>query len=120
MDKQSSIGRQLESSFSNSELSKPKIEIEIKAQEELLMSALGVVANNMEESVISDISGMIEKEDRRAIDGYVLCLSRIMKHENAWNFICKAFQSKGEAVPSKYRKAFGMQETAATSNMKVQ
>lgn len=68
---------------------------------------LGLTFNDMEEVVIADISGMISKSYRKALDGYVLCLSRIIQHEKAWLCILKAFHLNHETVPKKYYAQFG-------------
>jgi hypothetical protein len=68
---------------------------------------LGITAMNMVDTITSDISTMIEKEYRAALEGYVLCLSRIMNHDTAWQCITDAFLQKGEKLPKKYYKQFG-------------
>jgi hypothetical protein len=68
---------------------------------------LGLTAQDMRELIIDDIAQMIEKGYRVALEGYVLCLSRIINHETAWEYIVEAFRSKNEKVPNKYYAQFG-------------
>lgn len=68
---------------------------------------IGIVSSDMREIVITDIEGMIDKNYRTALEGYILCLSRIIKHDLAWEYITKAFANKNEKVPSKYSSLFG-------------
>jgi len=64
-------------------------------------------AQDMRDSITADIGAMIEKGYRSALEGYVLCLSRIISHDTAWSYILEAFRSKNENVPGKYYKQFG-------------
>jgi len=71
---------------------------------------LGITAEDMHEIIVADIIGMIEKGYRTALEGYVLCLSRIIDHKKAWKSIVEAFHQKNEKVPSKYYSQFGQTE----------
>lgn len=73
----------------------------------IVAQALSIAAHDIEEIVISDIEAMIDKGYRPALEGYVLCLSRILDHDKTWNYITAAFQQKSEKIPSKYYKQFG-------------
>lgn len=68
---------------------------------------LGLTIKDMEDTIVSDIAAMIEKGYRAPLEGYILCLSRIMKHETAWNHIVDAFRQQNEEVPKRYYPYFG-------------
>ncbi len=68
---------------------------------------LGITAANMQDTIISDICNMIEQGLRVALEGYILCLSRIVSHKIAWRCITEAYIKKGESVPKKYYDLFG-------------
>ena len=91
-----SVGRDLEKQFND-----PKVD------HNTIAAMLGIEASNMVEVIIADIAKMIEQDYRKPLEGYVLCLSRIMKHTIAWNCITEAFSQKNEKVPSKYYELFG-------------
>lgn len=76
---------------------------------------LGVAANDMHEIIVGDITGMIDKGYRSALEGYVLCLSRIIDHKKVWKSIVEAFHQKNEKVPSKYYSQFGQTEEKPAS-----
>ena len=67
---------------------------------------LGITSAGMSEAIISDIVGMIDKGYRRNLEGYILCLSRIVKHDMAWDCITVAFAKQKESVPAKYYQLF--------------
>jgi len=73
-------------------------------------AALGLNTTGMIEVVISDLSHMIEKEQRNSLEGYIQCLYRIMSHKLAWDCITQAFVGKNESVPAKIKKLFGKNE----------
>jgi hypothetical protein len=83
---------------------------------------LGITASNMQDTIISDICNMIEHGFRVALEGYVLCLSRIVSHKTAWRCINEAFAKKGESVPQKYFDLFGqsLKTIPTKSNFVVQ
>jgi len=86
-----------------------------------IATALGINAIGMVEAIIHDLKKMIEQEQRYSIDGYILCLSRIISRDVAWKCMEKAFGEKGEPVPSRYQKLFERtQETRPISTMKVE
>lgn len=73
----------------------------------IVACALGIANENLEEVIVSDISAMIDKGYRQAIEGYVFCLSRILDHSKCWIYINKAFNDRNEKIPEKYRHQFG-------------
>jgi len=73
-------------------------------------AALGLNTTGMIEVVISDLSQMIEKEQRHSLEGYIQCLYRIMSHKLAWDCITHAYTGKNETVPPKIKKLFGKNE----------
>jgi len=71
-----------------------------------ISQVLGIIGSTMTEVIESDIGKMIERDLRQEIDGYVLALSRIMRHDLGWKCILNAFASKQETVPAKYKSYF--------------
>ena len=67
---------------------------------------LGIYSVGMMDSITHDICTMIEKEQRYSLDGYVLCLSRILASDIAWECINRAFKKKSEPVPISYYRVF--------------
>lgn len=73
----------------------------------IVTEALGIANEDLEEVIVGDISSMIDKGYRQAMEGYVFCLSRILDHSKCWNYISRAFNSRNEKVPEKYHQQFG-------------
>lgn len=77
------------------------------SQEQLGVSAaMGILAMQMTEVISQDIATMIEKEERTKLDGYILCLLRIMNKKIAFKCICEGYTRKDEKIPSDYIKLF--------------
>jgi len=72
---------------------------------------LGIVAEEMKEVIIADMSAMITKGYRKHLDGYVFCLSRIIKHSTAWECITIVFNKSNEPIPLKYYTQFGQKSS---------
>lgn len=90
-----------------------QLETEIK-ESESINALLNFIGNEAQKMITEDICDMIEKNMYRQLDGYVLSLSRIMKHETAWNCIIKAFANKNEPIPPCYYQQFGKVLESAT------
>jgi len=73
----------------------------------LVAEALGLARQDLEEVIVSDISAMIKRDYRRALEGYIFCISRILDHTKSWEYITKAFISCNEKVPERYHQQFG-------------
>ncbi len=73
----------------------------------IVTEALGIANEDLEEVIVGDISAMINKDYRRAMEGYIFCLSRILDHTKCWEYINKAFNDHNEKVPERYRQQFG-------------
>lgn len=99
-----SLGRELQKQIT--EDNTPEVP-NVQQQSNTMAELIGITARNMVEKIIDDLSTMIEKEYRDALEGYVLCLSRIIKHETAWHCISEAFAHENEQVPKKYYELFG-------------
>lgn len=80
-----------------------------------LANLIGLTMANMDHAIQQDIIDMIDAGRREGIGGYILCLSRVIRHDLAWELITKAFESKGEKPPTKYQKLFG--QDSATSEI---
>lgn len=94
-------------------------ELPIPEKQVALVAAMGINAIGMVEIIVHDIKKMIDKEQRNSIDGYILCLSRIISKDIAWRCITKAFHDKSEPVPSRYQKLFEGTEERIPVGMKV-
>lgn len=73
----------------------------------IVTEALGIVNEDLEEVIVGDITAMINKGYRSALEGYLYCLSRILNHAKSWGYINRAFNSCNEKVPERYRQQFG-------------
>ena len=93
-----SIGRDLEKQFQ---------ETHSEDTASAISELLGITAKNMGNIIIDDLASMIQRGFHEALEGYVLCLSRIIKHSLAWKCIGEAFGKTGEKIPTKYYKLFG-------------
>lgn len=88
---------------------------------EMVNHALGIVTEDLRDVITGDISAMLKQGGayRRSIDGYIFCLSRIMDHKKAWDYITEAFRSQGEKVPTKYYQQFGQEQEAEIKHNKL-
>ncbi len=66
----------------------------------------GAALGRIQTAIVDDIGAMIDKNQRYSIDGYILCLSRMISHEIAWSGVQEAYQAKNQTVPPKYAKLF--------------
>lgn len=94
-----SIGRDLEKQFQETHSKEDTASA--------ISGLLGITAENMGNTIIDDIASMIRKGYRDALEGYILCLSRIIRHSVAWKCIGEAFGKTGEKIPQKYYELFG-------------
>ena len=86
---------------------------------ETFASLLGIQAIRMGDSIVSDISSMVEKKQYYSLEGYVLCLSRIMAHKVAWECIMLAFEKMKTEIPPHYNKLFHLPQSKIVT-MKVE
>jgi len=110
-----SFGKQLREDLAQE--SKPSPE---KVDTATISQALGILGSAMTEIIASDIGQMIERDMRKEIDGYVLALSRIMRHDLGWKCIQNAFASKQETVPAKYKSQFNDMTTKPSARFVVE
>lgn len=73
----------------------------------LVTEALGIANENLEAVIVNDITTMIDKGYRPALEGYIFCLSRILDHTKSWKYINRAFNDRNEKVPERYHRQFG-------------
>ncbi len=73
----------------------------------IVTEALGIANEDLEEVIVGDISSMIDKGYRKAMEGYIFCLSRILDHDKCWKYINRAFNDRNEKVPERYHQQFG-------------
>ena len=73
---------------------------------------IGIQTIKMGETIIEDIFSMINKKQYNSLEGYVLCLSRIISHKIAWDCIMIAFERSKTSIPPHYYKLF--QQTNST------
>ncbi|RMD67065.1 hypothetical protein D6833_00700 [Candidatus Parcubacteria bacterium] len=91
-----------------------------REQADIVSEMLGFVGRLGAESVVSDIRSMLRKGYTKELDGYVLAISRIMKHELALACIRRAFNDVGLRVPDRYVKQFKATEQQAPPRMVAQ
>lgn len=96
-----SISKELRERFARSE------EKDTPDLSPLITEALGIANEDLEEVVVGDIVAMINKGYRKALEGYILCLSRILDHTKCWKYINRAFNDRNEKVPERYHRQFG-------------
>jgi len=72
-----------------------------------VVAMIGLMGAFAMETVVTDLSRMIDKNLRKEVDGYVLALSRIMRRDFAWECIKNVFKSKNEPIPAEYYGHFG-------------
>ena len=94
-------GRELQETFNK--LTKTA---KIEEQQTNTSAALGILAVQMTDTISNDIAIMIENGDRKRLDGYIFCLSRIMNKKVAWKCISNGYYAKSEKVPTQYAKLF--------------
>lgn len=82
---------------------------------------LGITSVGMVETIISDVKELLNRNQWDSLDGYILCLSRIVAKEIAWKCITESFKECKESIPQKYFKAFdkGSGEGRSISDMAV-
>ena len=85
-----------------------------KEKKDAVASMLGLMGSIAVETIMSDISRMLDKKLFTELDGYVLALSRIMRHDMAWQCIIHVFTDKNEPIPTKYYSEFGQQSSQVT------
>lgn len=82
---------------------------------------LGITSMGMVDVIVSDIRELLGRNQWNSLNGYVLCLSRIISKEVAWKCITEGFKECKESIPQKYYKAFGKEsgEGKSASGMAV-
>ena len=70
-------------------------------------TALGINSISMIESIMHDIEEMIKGDKIYSLDGYILCLSRIISHKIGWECVNMVFTKMSMPVPSHFKVLFG-------------
>lgn len=73
---------------------------------------LGFIGSMAYEVMLNDIKGMINKNMRTELDGYVFAISRVVKHDLALKCLQQAFKEMTEPLPQKYLSLFAVQVKA--------
>ncbi len=81
--------------------------ISSQPKKETLANIIGLMGSITIEVILSDINKMLEANKRENLDGYIFGLSRLLRHDLAWQCIVDAFADRNEPVPSKYYPQFG-------------
>lgn len=110
-----SFGRNLQASIQQQKTERANVEKDEtgfpkpdrKEQKDSIATMLGLMGSIAIESIMADLKRMIEKSMHKEIDGYVLALSRIMRHDLAWQCIVQSFSESNEPIPSQYYSEFG-------------
>lgn len=97
-----SISKELRERFAKPETNQDPSSVSL-----IVAEALGIAKQDLEDVIVGDISAMIDKDYRKALEGYVFCLSRILDHSKCWGYINTAFNNSNEKVPERYRQQFG-------------
>lgn len=84
--------------------SKSKITPDKKQKVTEMLGFMSVIAY---EGVKEDIKALLKEDYRKELEGYILALSRIMKHKDAWDCIQSAFKESNDHIPKKYYRLFG-------------
>lgn len=75
-------------------------------QKDAIANMLGLMGANAVESIMSDITKMLDRNMRDTLDGYVLALSRIIRHDLAWKCIVHSFADANIPIPQGYYRQF--------------
>jgi hypothetical protein len=75
---------------------------------------LGLMGDIAIEGVTKDMQRMIDDGLRTELNGYILALSRLMKHDTAWKCLIEAFSAKSESIPKRFYVLFGKSEDDRT------
>lgn len=78
-----------------------------KIDSSAISDMLGFVGTMAVDFIKNDIKLLIQKDMRKELDGYVLALSRIVKHNIALDCVKIAYESCIEPVPKKYLRLLG-------------
>jgi len=73
---------------------------------EVAAGLLGIIQEGMDEVIPSDLKTMLENNLRQQMDGYVLCMARILEMDRAWSYIEKVFSDERVNIPETYFKLF--------------
>jgi len=106
------FGRELQQTISNVENEKaqgfkPHLPRDRTNEKETLANIIGLMGSMTIEVILSDINKMLESNKRENLDGYIFALSRLLRHDLAWQCIVEAFSDHNEPVPFKYYPQFG-------------
>lgn len=77
-------------------------------QKQKITEMLGFMSVLAYEGIKEDIRSFLKEGYQKELDGYVLALSRMMKHKDAWDCIYNAFKETSNHLPNRYYKLFGM------------
>lgn len=85
-------------------------------------TVLGFVLATAEETIISDLIQMLRENKVHSLEGYVLCLARVVNHDESWLCISEAFRTCNAPIPDKYYTLFGKTRDTLSSkpHIKVQ
>ncbi len=103
------FGRSLEQNIKDLQQEKFEDGLPVPDEKTSVANLIGLMGTMAVDTIVADIGHMIDKGLRKEIDGYVLALSRIMRHDFAWKCVVTAFAKKHEPTPSKYAPYFGDQ-----------
>jgi hypothetical protein len=73
----------------------------------IVSNLLGLALSAMDESLAQDLIGLIRKHRQEGMDAYVLCMSRLVNHEAAWEILQRVFAKCNKKLPLKYAPLFG-------------
>lgn len=70
----------------------------------IVAEVLGFISREAKDTIIKDISFMLEKELSKELDGYVYALTRIVEKTLMKECIIEAFAKCNMPIPDKYEK----------------
>jgi hypothetical protein len=77
-------------------------------------SAIGLVLSNYHSTILNDLRTMLKKQQTNSLEGYILCLSRVLNHKLAWHLIDQAYRTVNAPIPRRYYALFGQVEKPKT------
>jgi hypothetical protein len=76
-----------------------------------LKKLVGLTVKKVDETLTDDIAQLIRSGMHNGVSGYLHCLSRLMRHEVAWDIVCEAYRRNEQKPPAKYANLFGRDES---------
>lgn len=79
-----------------------------------LKKLVGLTVQQVDQTLTDDLAQLIEKQMNNGVSGYLHCLSRLMRHDVAWEIVCAAYHRNDQKPPAKYAALFGRDESGSS------